>query len=325
MLALIDEADKARLGITDMARFLDRKKGCVRWFDCRRGFGFIMPSDGGDDVFVHRSSVKAVSFVVSLAKGENVEYSIEAREDGRHSAVDVTGPGGAYLHGGKGPCFSCGEFGHLARDCILINGGCPDVGPCYNCGGMGLLSRRCPARLRCFELLSPTPCPWKPWSPDSQLSPTICEMSLPNFSLEEDFRNDAPVSSWHCWKSSGIVEDEEEDNEEDYEEDAKDKENTISGEQRNWSELPRDVLPLIFKKMAACVILTSAQFVCRTWRQLSHEPEIWRCIDVIPFRLCMADVYSLAVMAVNRSKGCLEELCLENFGNDGILRDIADR
>ena len=49
--------------------------GKVKWFNAKKGFGFIIPDDGGDDVFVHHSEIKADGFA-SLDEGQNVEYEI---------------------------------------------------------------------------------------------------------------------------------------------------------------------------------------------------------------------------------------------------------
>mmetsp|Transcript_9834 Transcript_9834/g.14397 ORF Transcript_9834/g.14397 Transcript_9834/m.14397 type:complete len:153 (+) Transcript_9834:54-512(+) len=72
--------------------------GTVKWFDPKKGFGFLVPSDGSDDVFVHHSSVYAKGFR-SLAEGEEVEFEVTIDEQGRRNAQDVTGPYGAFVQG----------------------------------------------------------------------------------------------------------------------------------------------------------------------------------------------------------------------------------
>jgi CspA family cold shock protein len=44
--------------------------GTVKWFNATKGFGFIMPSDGSKDVFVHITAVQAVSYEVAMERGK---------------------------------------------------------------------------------------------------------------------------------------------------------------------------------------------------------------------------------------------------------------
>jgi len=50
--------------------------GTVKWFNDTKGFGFIAQDDGGDDVFVHFSSIQGDGFK-SIAEGQKVEYDVE--------------------------------------------------------------------------------------------------------------------------------------------------------------------------------------------------------------------------------------------------------
>ena len=61
--------------------------GTVKWFNDKRGFGFIA-QDNGDDVFVHFSAVKTEGFR-TLSEGDRVEFEISSGPKGLH-ALNVT-------------------------------------------------------------------------------------------------------------------------------------------------------------------------------------------------------------------------------------------
>jgi CspA family cold shock protein len=64
--------------------------GTVRSFSESRRYGFIVQDDGGDDLFVHRSNIKAEGGSASLKEGQKVEYEIGQGPKGRPCATNVT-------------------------------------------------------------------------------------------------------------------------------------------------------------------------------------------------------------------------------------------
>ena len=51
------------------------ENGVVKWFDAKKGFGFISPSTGKKDVFVHYSAIEGEGYK-ALAEGDEVEFEI---------------------------------------------------------------------------------------------------------------------------------------------------------------------------------------------------------------------------------------------------------
>ncbi|HXQ54164.1 MAG TPA: cold-shock protein [Stellaceae bacterium] len=49
--------------------------GIVKWFNAQKGFGFIQPTDGGKDVFVHISAVERAG-ISNLNEGQKVRYEV---------------------------------------------------------------------------------------------------------------------------------------------------------------------------------------------------------------------------------------------------------
>jgi cold shock protein len=62
--------------------------GTVKWFNAQKGYGFIQPTTGGGDVFVHISAVERAG-MDGLAEGQKVSYELETGQRGRVSAVNL--------------------------------------------------------------------------------------------------------------------------------------------------------------------------------------------------------------------------------------------
>lgn len=62
-------------------------QGTVKWFNPKKGYGFIMPEGGGNDVFVHISAVEKAG-MQSLAEGQKLEFEIDDSR-GKPAAVDL--------------------------------------------------------------------------------------------------------------------------------------------------------------------------------------------------------------------------------------------
>jgi CspA family cold shock protein len=63
--------------------------GTVKWFNSQKGFGFIQPEDGGNDVFVHISAVERAG-MRTLNEGQKVSFDIVAdRRTGKSAAENL--------------------------------------------------------------------------------------------------------------------------------------------------------------------------------------------------------------------------------------------
>lgn len=59
--------------------------GTVKWFNATKGYGFITPDDGGDDLFVHQSQIQAQGYR-QLTEGQRVEFDITEGQKGKQAS-----------------------------------------------------------------------------------------------------------------------------------------------------------------------------------------------------------------------------------------------
>ena len=62
-------------------------EGTVKWFDSAKGYGFIQPTEGGSDVFVHISAVERAG-LGSLKEGQKVSFDVQT-ERGKKAATNL--------------------------------------------------------------------------------------------------------------------------------------------------------------------------------------------------------------------------------------------
>ncbi len=58
-----------------LAKGAEVSTGTVKWFNGKKGFGFIIPDEGGEDLFVHHSEIKMGGYA-DLKEGQKVEYEV---------------------------------------------------------------------------------------------------------------------------------------------------------------------------------------------------------------------------------------------------------
>ncbi|XP_070188967.1 protein lin-28 homolog [Littorina saxatilis] len=129
-----------------------RRRGFCKWFNVAKGWGFITPDDGGQDVFAHQSIIYKAGFR-SLGENEVVEFESKPSDKGIE-ATFVCGGGGAECRGSdrrpmsrkkfrKIRCYNCGDFAnHIAAKCP--HGPLPKR--CHQCKSTDHLIADCPLR-----------------------------------------------------------------------------------------------------------------------------------------------------------------------------------
>jgi CspA family cold shock protein len=77
-------------------READVATGIVKWFNANKGFGFIQPDDGGQDVFVHISAVERAG-LSGLAEGQKVSYEVQVDRTAQYCAEPTASLQGTVL------------------------------------------------------------------------------------------------------------------------------------------------------------------------------------------------------------------------------------
>jgi protein lin-28 len=143
--------DSSAMGVSN-GSVTGLRRGKCKWFNVAKGWGFITPNDGGQDVFVHQSVIQMMGFR-SLGDDEEIEFECKVSDKGLEATM-VQGVDGNTCRGShRRPiskkkfrrlrCYNCGEFAnHIASKC--------NVGPqpkkCHNCKGEDHLIADCPNR-----------------------------------------------------------------------------------------------------------------------------------------------------------------------------------
>ena len=78
---------KDALLITLIIKIMETKIGKVKWFNRTKGYGFIEPSDGSKDVFIHASEVEKLG-ITDLEENQKISYNTENNK-GKLSAIDI--------------------------------------------------------------------------------------------------------------------------------------------------------------------------------------------------------------------------------------------
>jgi len=75
-------------GVPSQSKVSVMINGTVKFYNSTKGFGFIAPSDGSKDAFVHATALEAAG-ISGLAEGQQVTYDLVSGRDGKMSATNL--------------------------------------------------------------------------------------------------------------------------------------------------------------------------------------------------------------------------------------------
>eukprot|EP00250_Pteridium_aquilinum_P008553 c18030_g1_i1 orf=558-1556(-) len=92
-----------------------------------------------------------------------------------------------------------------------------------------------------------------------------------------------------------------------------------------WADMLPDALAKIFSRLSLEDMLSNIPRVCRTWRRASHDAVCWQKVDLDEWSQGRKPetLEKMLVFLMNRSRGCLREICAPKLSNDNMLRVIA--
>jgi CspA family cold shock protein len=79
---------RSPLGVPSQSKVSVMINGTVKFYNSTKGFGFIAPSDGTKDAFVHATALEAAG-ISGLAEGQQVTYDLQSGRDGKLSATNL--------------------------------------------------------------------------------------------------------------------------------------------------------------------------------------------------------------------------------------------
>ena len=82
-------AGAGRAGVRLFMKDYNMATGTVKWFNPTKGFGFIVPDEGGADAFVHISAVERAG-LTTLNEGQRVNYELQDGRNGKKSAENLS-------------------------------------------------------------------------------------------------------------------------------------------------------------------------------------------------------------------------------------------